>query len=123
MDTEKTTTMTIKEKSDKKIKAVPRQRPIKRLSTQQHRRNRLFSIGEATFMAVRNLNKQPCVNIRNYNRDEHGRLCSTKRGILLSSEEWKALKEQIAVIDDQLQQRHVPKAKTPRKPTQPKADS
>ena len=112
--------MTIKEKSDKKIKAVPRQRPIKRLSTQQHRRNRLFPIGESTFMAVRNLNKQPCVNIRNYNRDELGRLCSTKRGILLSSEEWKTLKEQIAVIDDQLRQRHVPKAKTPRKQTQPK---
>ena len=115
--------MTIKEKLDKKSKTVQRQRAVKRLSTQQYRRNRLFPIGESTFMAVRNLYKQPRVNIRNYNRDEHGRLCSTKRGILLSSEEWKALKEHIAVIDDQLQQRHAPKAKNPKKQVQPKTDS
>ena len=116
--------MTNKDKSDKKAKsAIPQPLPKKRTSTQQYRRNRLFSIGKSTFMTVRNLDKQPRVNIRNYNRDEHGRLCSTKRGILLSPEEWSSLKQQIATIDDQLQQRQTPKVKKQKKQVQIMKDS
>ena len=108
--------MTQNKKKDNSIvkKSVRRQQtPVKRPSVMKHRRNRLFSIGENMYMNIRRLNKKPCVNIRNYNRDEHGRLCATKRDLLLSSNEWEQLKNVIAVIDGELQQRQAKKQPQP----------
>lgn len=62
-------------------------------------RPQAVSIGDKKLVCIRYINKVPHINIRAYNRDEHGRMFSTKRGIMLTLEEWNRLKNQIASID------------------------
>ena len=59
----------------------------------------VVSIGDKKLVSIRYINKIPHINIRAYNRDNHGRMFSTKRGIMLNREEWNSLKKQINDID------------------------
>ena len=64
------------------------------------RRPGVVSIGDKKLVGIRFISKQPHINIRAYTRDEHGRLFSTKRGIMLSLTEWNQLKKQLSTIDN-----------------------
>ena len=66
------------------------------------RRNKVVAIGDQKLVRVRFINKKPHINIRAYSRDEHGRMFSTKRGIMLTLEEWNRLKSQMTDIDLQV---------------------
>ena len=66
-------------------------------------RNPVVSIGDKKLISVRYINKVPHINIRAYTRDEHGRMFSTKRGIMLTMDEWNTLKTQFSEIDNQHQ--------------------
>ena len=59
----------------------------------------VVSIGDKKLVSFRYKNGIPYVNIRSYKRDKHGRMFATKRGIMLSLEEWKSLKEDTNEID------------------------
>ena len=59
----------------------------------------VVSIGDKKLVSFRYMNGIPYVNIRSYKRDMHGRMFATKRGIMLSLDEWKALKEDTSEID------------------------
>jgi hypothetical protein len=87
MEKQKTKNNMEKQKAKKK-QEKPRKRPG------------VVSIGDRKLVGVRYINKQPHVNIRAYSRDEHGRMFSTKRGIMLSLTEWNQLKKQFAAIDN-----------------------
>lgn len=65
------------------------------------------SIGKDKLVSVRYQNNHPLINIRAYIRDQHGRMFSTKRGILLNATEWRQLKQNISKIDRLLKQRQL----------------
>ena len=59
----------------------------------------VVSIGDKKLVSIRYINNVPHINIRAYSRDSHGRMFSTKRGIMLSRDEWNSLKKQMNDID------------------------
>ena len=76
------------------------------------------AIGDCKLVSVRYVNSVPYVNIKSYTRDDHGRMFSTKRGIMLSADEWRRLKEDTGSIvfekeesDKKLQKRNHTKRK------------
>ena len=65
----------------------------------QKARSIVVSIGDKKLVSVRYINNVPHINIRAYSRDSHGRMFSTKRGIMLSRDEWDSLKKQMNDIN------------------------
>lgn len=88
-----------KQKNKRTNSSKAKQHPI--LKKVKPIRNRVVSIGDKKLIGVRYINNVPHINIRAYTRDEHGRMFSTKRGIMLTIDEWKLLKSKIADIDNQ----------------------
>lgn len=75
-----------------------KQKKIKKTS-KDCKKKRTLSIGDRKLVGVRFINKKPHINIRAYQKDEHGRMFSTKRGIMLTLDEWERLKKQINDLD------------------------
>ena len=71
------------------------------------RRAKRIKLGKRTSVSIRTYRKDPRVNIRDYICDIHGDRHALKRGILLTSEQWNVLKENIDVIDEGLKKRRV----------------
>ena len=70
-------------------------------------RAKRIQLGKRTSVSIRTYRKDPRVNIRDYICDIHGDRHALKRGILLTSEQWNVLKENIDVIDEGLKRRRV----------------
>ena len=70
--------------------------------TPYSRRCQLLPIGESKFISIRMVRKKPSVNLRSYHRDEFGRLISTRRGIVLSADDWIDLKKHMNEVDNRL---------------------
>ena len=68
-------------------------------SKAKERRERAVSLGHQKLASLRYVNKKPFVNIRQYRSDQHGRMFSTKKGIMLTLEEWRRLKNETSVLD------------------------
>lgn len=87
----------------------PMTEPRRRMVVQRKRKSsksaRAFPIGVHKFVTIRKHGGKPKVNIRDYTSDGHGDVYATKRGIMLSLEEWTLLKEQISTIDTALAKR------------------
>ena len=66
----------------------------------------LVALGNDKYMSVRKQGSSLFLNIRQYRRDEHGRLLATKRGIMLTTSEWTELKANIKRVEKNLKQRH-----------------
>jgi len=66
-------------------------------------RSKWYRLSERKFITIRKYAGTAKINIRDYNSSESGRAYSTKRGILLSKEEWEQLKLNISSIDAMLQ--------------------
>jgi len=66
-----------------------------------------IKLGKRTAVSIRTYRKDPRVNIRDYVCDIHGDRHALKRGILLTSEQWNVLKDNIDVIDEGLKRRRV----------------
>ena len=71
----------------------------RKLEKKQKARSIVVSIGDKKLVSIRYINNVPHINIRAYNRDSHGRMFSTKRGIMLSRDEWDSLKKQMNDIN------------------------
>ena len=65
------------------------------------REKRAFSIGNHKLAILRHVRNKPFINIRQYKSDECGRLFATKKGIMLSLDEWKALIQGSNIFDEQ----------------------
>lgn len=78
---------------------MDKQKQKKQKKPTQECKKRTLSIGERKLVGVRFINKKPHINIRAYHKDEHGRMFSTKRGIMLTLDEWECLKRQINDLD------------------------
>lgn len=59
-------------------------------------------IGNDKMVSIRSSSGKYLVNIRCYKRDQLSRLYSSKRGIMLTFDEWKRLKRSTNAIDQQL---------------------
>lgn len=59
----------------------------------------LIPIGSGKYVKVCSYRNKPYINIRDYTTTAEGRLNSTRRGILLSPEEWKQLKKCTKEVD------------------------
>lgn len=73
----------------------------------EHRTSRLVPIGMKKYITIRRYCGQPQINIRDYSRDSCGKMYSTKRGIMLTPEEWTQLKESFKAVDTFLQERQL----------------
>ena len=62
-------------------------------------------LGNRTFASIRTYRKDPRVNIRDYASDDHGDHHALKRGILLTTEQWEVLKQNMEAIDEGLKRR------------------
>lgn len=82
-----------------KVKKLISSKVKRKSQNVRKKRKSVVSIGDKKLVSVRYINRTPHINIRAYNKDKHGRMFSTKRGIMLSIEEWKQLKNQFADID------------------------
>ena len=71
----------------------------------QTRQPRKIKLGNSKYVTIRKYNGRPKVNIRTYSRDCYGKLLSTKRGLLLTTDEWSTLKESLSTIDQRLAER------------------
>ena len=65
----------------------------------------MVHINGQKYIKVMNHHCLPMVNIRQYKTDVEGTLHPTKKGILLSSEDWKSLKKQTKTVDKLLKRR------------------
>ena len=66
-----------------------------------------IALGGDKFITVRKRGPALFLNIRQYKRDAHGRLMSTKRGIMLTMAEWTQLKGNIRMVENKLKRRIV----------------
>lgn len=78
------------------VKSVTKSKRIKRIK-----------LGNRTFVSIRTYRKDPRVNIRDYMSDLNGDRHAMKRGILLTSDQWNVLKENMHEIDAGLKRRRV----------------
>ena len=69
------------------------------------RESKFVQIGKRKYVSIRRYGGEPRVNIRQYVEDIHGRPYSTKRGILLTLDEWHQLKKSVKYIDSSLKER------------------
>ena len=83
------------DKQKQKKVTCSKRKPAKKPKT----RSIVVSIGDKKLVSIRYVNNIPHINIRAYNRDSHERMFSTKRGIMLSRDEWNSLKKQMNDID------------------------
>ena len=74
---------------------LPKKSPTPREST-------LIPLGGKKFVTVRSYNGQMKLNIRKYINDVHGKMYSTKNGIMLTVAEWRQLKKSVKDIDERL---------------------
>lgn len=82
------------------IESIAQCKPEKRA-----RGSKTIPIGLTKNITIRKFSGQPQINIRGYTRDSSGRQYSTKRGILLTPEEWRNLKESFSSVDEYLRER------------------
>lgn len=75
--------------------------------TPRHRKSKLIPIGNKKYITIRKYGGKPNINIRDYTSDDCGKLYSTKRGIMLSVEEWIQLKDSCSIVDNFLQERQL----------------
>lgn len=73
------------------------------------RASTLIPLGGNKFVTVRSYNKQMKLNIRKYINDTHGKMYSTKNGIMLTATEWRQLKKSVKDIDERLKSRQLKK--------------
>ena len=71
------------------------------------KRIKRIKLGNRTFVSIRTYRKDPRVNIRDYMSDVNGDRHAMKRGILLTSAQWTALKDNMDDIDEGLKKRRV----------------
>ena len=69
------------------------------------RESKLIKISDRKYISIRSYGGEPRVNIRQYIHDTHRRPYSTKRGILLTPNEWQQLKKNFKDIDTCLKER------------------
>lgn len=75
------------------------------------RTSTLIPLGGKKFVTVRSYNGQMKLNIRKYINDIHGKMYSTKNGIMLTATEWRQLKKSVKDIDERLKSRQQLKKK------------
>ena len=86
----------------------PRKRPSEAVYPQcliKTKPAKRISLGNRTFASIRTYRKDPRVNIRDYASDDHGDHHALKRGILLTTEQWEVLKQNMEAIDEGLKRR------------------
>lgn len=71
------------------------------------RKSKLVPIGQKKYITIRKYCGRPQINIRDYSADSCGKLYSTKRGIMLSPEEWVQLKNSVYSVDMFLKEREM----------------
>ena len=73
------------------------------MNSEQPPKSHRIPIGNMKFVKVHNHKQEPCVNIRDFMTDATtGRMYSTKRGVILSQNEWNTLKRCSDEIDEAL---------------------
>lgn len=85
---------------------VPTQcQPVQQTHNEVVKREKVFiPLGGGKGVTICRYKQKLYVNIRNYSADKDGRLKSTKRGILLTLDEWKKLKKNMKQVDQDLKQ-------------------
>ena len=86
----------------------PRKRPSEAVYPQcliKKKPAKRILLGNRTFASIRTYRKDPRVNIRDYASDDHGDHHALKRGILLTTEQWEVLKQNMEAIDEGLKRR------------------
>lgn len=91
---------------DKLFSTLPHTEAGMFVNNRQTREPRKIKLGKFKYVTIRKFNGRPKVNIRNYSRDCYGKLLSTKRGLLLTTDEWNTLKESVSTIDQRLAERN-----------------
>ena len=81
-------------------------KPVKGKKMERMPQSDLVALGNDKYISVRKQGSCLFLNIRQYRRDEHGRLLATKRGIMLTMPEWTQLKANIKRVGKDLKQRH-----------------
>ena len=79
--------------------------PKKARKVDEKLQSEYIAIGSDKFITVRKKGPALYLNIRQYKRDAHGRLISTKRGIMLTMAEWTQLKGNIRMVENRLKRR------------------
>lgn len=91
---------------DKLLSALLHTKPKRRMNRHHAQEPRKIKLGKSKYVTIRKYNGRPKVNIRTYSRDCYGKLLSTKRGLLLTTNEWRTLKESVSIIDQRLDERN-----------------
>lgn len=63
----------------------------------------LIPIGPNKYVRVSKYRGNVYINIRDYIKEDTGKFYATKRGVLLTPNEWLSLKERVSAIDRELQ--------------------
>ena len=82
------------------------QRPGKVQKPETLTQSHLVALGNDKYISVRKQGSELFVNMRQYRCDAHGRLLTTKRGMMLTMKEWAQLKANIKQVEKILKQRN-----------------